>query len=232
MLVAVLSDIHANLQALEEALRSAERRGADELVNLGDVVGYGPSPSECVEIVRREFAVSVKGNHDAAVVDGDDSALPRDGKAAVALHRETLSADDVAWLDGLPLVAEAHGATYVHAAPDQPERWPRLESFRDTKRQFDAFETDLCFLGHSHKPAVVAETLGVFRVRPGHRFLVNVGAVGQPRDHDPRLSYALFDTEAFTVELVREHYDHARTAVEIDKAGLPVALADRLRRGL
>ena len=232
MLVAVFSDIHANLEALRAALRSAEARGADVLVNLGDVVGYGPAPAECLEVVRSEFAVNVLGNHDAAVAGGDVRALPRDGRAAIALHREVLSSDQVEWLGALPLVAEAHGATYVHAAPDQPELWPRLETFRDTQRQFDAFETDLCFIGHSHKPAVVSQTLGVFRVRPGHRFLVNVGSVGQPRDHDPRLSYGLFDTEAVTVEIVREHYDHARTAVEIDKAGLPPGLADRLRKGL
>ena len=232
MLVAVLSDIHANLEALRVAMASAEARGADAFVSLGDVVGYGPSPSECVEVVRSEFALSVLGNHDAAVVGGDVRALPRDGRAAVDVHRALLSEDQVAWLASLPLAAERFGATFVHAAPDQPDRWPRLESFRDTQRQFAAFDTPICFVGHSHKPAVVSNSLGVLRVRRGHRYLINVGSIGQPRDHDPRLAYGLFDTEAFSVELVREHYDHARTAVEIDRVGLPAGLADRLRQGL
>lgn len=232
MIVAVFSDIHANLEALRAAVREAEARGADRLVSLGDVVGYGPAPAECLDVVRAEFEFSVQGNHDAAVADGDVRSLPRDGQAAIELHRSLLDADQIAWLASRPLVVERHGATFVHAAPDQPERWPRLESFRDTQRQFAAFDSPICFVGHSHKPAVVSETIGVFRVRPGYRFLVNVGSVGQPRDHDPRLAFGLFDTEAFSVELVREHYDHARTASEIERVGLPVALGDRLRRGV
>ena len=232
MLVAVLSDIHANLPALRTALQLAEARGADALVNLGDVVGYGPSPSECLEIVRTEFAVNILGNHDAAVAGSDDEELPRDGRAAVDLHRTMLSDDQRAWLRDLPLVAEAYDATFVHAAPFKPEKWPRLESMRDTQIQFDAFDTPICFIGHSHRQAIVADTLGVFRVREGHRYLVNVGSVGQPRDRDPRLGFALFDTEAFTVELLREHYDRAQTVAEIAKVGLPKALGDRLQRGV
>ena len=121
--------------------------------------------------------------------------------------------------------------TFVHAAPVQPEKWPRLESMRDTQIQFDAFETPICFIGHSHRQAIVADTIGVFRVREGHRYLVNVGSVGQPRDRDARLGFALFDTEAFTVELIREHYDLAKTVAEIAAVGLPRALGDRLRTG-
>ncbi len=232
MILAVLSDIHANLPALQAAMQAAEARGADALVNLGDVVGYGPSPVECLDVVRAEFAVHVLGNHDAAVAGADDPAIPPDGQAAVALHRALLDDDRRAWLASLPLVAEGHGATFVHAAPFRPERWARLESLRDMQRQFGAFETDVCFIGHSHRPAIVADTVGVFRVRRGHRFLVDVGSVGQPRDHDPRLAFALFDTEAFSVELVRGHYDHARTVAEIARVGLPRDLGDRLAVGL
>ena len=231
LILAVLSDIHANLPALRAAMRIAEARGADELVNLGDVLGYGPSPVECLELVRAEFAVSVLGNHDAAVIGSDGAALPRDGQVAAAFHRSLLDADQLAWLAGLPLVATRHGATFVHAAPFQPERWPRLESFRDTQLQFDAFDTPICFVGHSHRQAIVSDTIGVFRVRHGHRYLVNVGSVGQPRDRDPRLGLALFDTEAFAVELIRDHYDHAQTVAEITRVGLPRALGDRIRAG-
>jgi diadenosine tetraphosphatase ApaH/serine/threonine PP2A family protein phosphatase len=232
--VAVLSDIHANLVALQSALALAEQRGADRLVCLGDVVGYGPDPGPCVDLVRAEFEVCVKGNHDEAVVgsDGEARALPRDGQAAARLHRELLTEDQAAWLRALPFRAEAHGATYVHAAPRHPERWPRLESFGQVKAQFDAFETPICFVGHSHRPAVVSESVGVLRVRPGHRYLVDVGSVGQPRDKDPRLSFALYDPEAFSVEVVRGHYDHARVAVRVGEVGLPASLGDRLRRGV
>ncbi|WP_412067555.1 metallophosphoesterase family protein [Rubrivirga sp. IMCC43871] len=232
MLIAVFSDIHANLEALRAALAIAEARGADHLVSLGDVVGYGPSASVCVDIVRSEFSLSVLGNHDEAVVTGDSSGLPRDGQAAARLHREQLSEEQRGWLAGLPLTAERFGATFAHAAPDEPGAWPRLESFRDTQRQFGAFDTPICFVGHSHKPAVVSSSLGVFRVREGHRFLVNVGSVGQPRDHDPRLSFGLYDPDAFTVETIRAHYDQARTATRITEAGLPASLAERLNKGV
>lgn len=233
VLVAVFSDIHANLQAFQAALALAEQRSADHLVCLGDVVGYGPDPGPCVDLVRSEFETCVLGNHDAAVAldDGLD-VLPCDGQAAARLHRTLLSDDQLAWLGALPLKVEAHGATFVHAAPLHPELWPRLESFGQVKAQFAAFSTPICFVGHSHRPALVSETIGVSRVRPGHRFLVDVGSVGQPRDRDPRFSFALYNPDAFTVETVRGHYDHARVAVRIGEVGLPASLGDRLRRGV
>lgn len=213
-------------------MRAAEAHGADELVNLGDVVGYGPNPVECLDTVRAEFAVNVLGNHDAAVAGTEaDDALPKDGQKAAAWHRSVLSPDRLAWLGALPYTVERHGATFVHAAPFHPELWPRLESFRDTQLQFDAFDTPICFVGHSHRQAIVSASIGVFSVRAGHRYLINVGSVGQPRDRDPRLGLALYDSEAFTVELVREHYDHARTEAEIARVGLPERLGERLRAG-
>ncbi len=232
MLVAVLSDIHANYQALRTAVSLAEARGAERLVNLGDVVGYGPDPSACVDLVRSEFEINVLGNHDAAVAADDGmEVLPRDGQEAAKIHQRLLSEEQLEWLRALPLRATAHDATFVHAAPKDPERWPRLSSFGHVRAQFDAFETPVCFVGHSHKPAVVSNAIGVLRVRPGHRFLVDVGSVGQPRDRDSRLSFALYDTEAFAVEIIRAHYDHARTSVRVRELGLPASLGDRLRRG-
>lgn len=232
MLVAVLSDIHANLAALEAALAEAERRGAGAAVCLGDTVGYGPDPEACVDLVRERCGVVVMGNHDAAVArDEGLAALPTDGQTAARLHRDWLRDDQRAWLAGLPLMAEAHGATFVHAGPHAPAEWPRLDSFRAVQAQFPAFDTPICFVGHSHKPAVVSDALGVFSVRPGHRFLVDVGSVGQPRDHDPRLAFSVFDTEAGTVEAVRCHYDVASTTARIHERGMPRGLGDRLRRG-
>ena len=232
MLLAVLSDIHANLEALQAAWRVVEARGADEIVCLGDVVGYGPNPAACIDLIRAEASLCVLGNHDAAVATGEGiDYLPKDGQTAARMHREVLDADRLGWLAELPLQETRWNATFVHAAPLDPEQWPRLESFGLVREQFAAFDTPICFVGHSHKPAVVSETLGVFRVRQGHRYLVDVGSIGQPRDRDPRLSFALFDTETFTLEPVREHYDHARTIAEVQRVGLPASLGERLRRG-
>lgn len=232
MRLAVLSDIHANLEALTAALAEADARGAEALVCLGDVVGYGPDPEACVALVRERCAMTVRGNHDAAVADGaGERWLPRDGQAAARLHHAWLSDDDRAWLGGLPLAAEAFGVTLAHASPEAPADWQRLDTFAAVQAQFAAFDTDVCFVGHSHLPAVASATLGVMRVRPGHRFLVNVGSVGQPRDRDPRAAFGLFDTETAAYELVRVHYDVARTAMRIAERGLPPALGERLAAG-
>ena len=232
MRLAVLSDIHANLEALRAVLREADQRGADTVVCLGDVVGYGPDPEACIDLVRERCDATVMGNHDAAVaLETGADILPRDGQVAAAMHRGLISAEQRAWLAGLPLVAEGHGVTLAHASPDRPGEWLRLDSFGAIKAQFDAFETAVCFIGHSHKPAVVSDAVGVTRVRPGHRYLINVGSVGQPRDQDPRAAFGLFDTEATEYELVRVHYDLARTRMRVAERGLPEALGGRLAVG-
>lgn len=232
MLLAVLSDVHANLPAFEKALAVAEERGAERYYFLGDIVGYGGEPKACLDLLRERFDGAVLGNHDLAVATGEGMAsLPPDGQRAARLHRETLSKDDLAYLANLPLTLEADGCTFAHASPQMPERWLRLESYTVTKAQFEHFETDVCFIGHSHLPAVVSNKLGVMSVRRGPRFLVNVGSVGQPRDRDARLSFGLFDTEAFTYEHVRAHYPVEQAARRIAEAGLPASLGDRLKVG-
>jgi diadenosine tetraphosphatase ApaH/serine/threonine PP2A family protein phosphatase len=137
----------------------------------------------------------------------------------------------LAYLANLPLRIEAHGCTFVHASPDDPAAWKRLSSYPDTKAQFDHFDTDVCFVGHSHVPAVVGDKLGVFNVRPGHRYLVNVGSVGQPRDRNPNLSFAFFDTETFDHETVRLPYNVDAAAAKVVEAGLPRRLSKRLLVG-
>ena len=175
----------------------------------------------------------VARGRDVAVAMGRHiEALPKDGQQAARLHRTLLDDDQIEWLAGLPLSHTAYGATFVHASPHHPEAWARLTSFKAVQAQFDAFSTDICFVGHSHRPAVASSSVGVLRVRRGHRFLVDVGSVGQPRDRDPRLAYAIYDDFNFTVEAVRVHYDHARTASRIVELGLPPSLGDRLRRGV
>lgn len=232
MRLAVLADVHANEAALAAALAEADRRGADAVVCLGDVIGYGPDPGACVDLVRERAVATVRGNHEAALADDRElAALPRDGQAAVRLHRELLDGDQTAWLAGLPLEAEVEGVTLVHAAPRDPASWTRLDSFSAVRDQFDAFDTAVCFVGHSHSPAVASDSVGAFKVRPGRRYLINVGSVGQPRDGDPRLAFGLFDTVAFAYELVRVHYDVARTVARVHERGLPESLGRRLLRG-
>ena len=233
MLLALISDLHGNLAALTRALADIDDRGIERIVCLGDVVGYGPDPEACVDLVRERCELTVLGNHDAAVaMDAGVDRLPRDGQAAARLHREWLAPDALEWLASRPLRVDREEATYVHASPASPEEWERLDSFPAIRAQFEAFDTPICFVGHSHKPAVASSAVGVFRVRAGHRFVVDVGSVGQPRDHDPRLGYTIYDTTAFTTETVRLHYDVARTVARVHARGLPDALGARLRRGV
>lgn len=233
MKIAVISDIHSNLEALTAALEEIKRREVEAIYCLGDIVGYGADPGPCVDLVREHCAGVVRGNHDEAVaLQQGLSWLPSDGREAAIHNRANLTPDQLAYLAGLPLRLEAASCTFVHASPEQPDAWLRLDSPTVAQRQFDFFDTDVCFIGHTHIAGVLANRIGVLRVRPGYRFLINAGSVGQPRDQNPRLSLAFFDTEAFTCELVRLPYDVERAAMKIREAGLPERLAARLRRGI
>ncbi|PSQ80214.1 MAG: metallophosphoesterase [Bacteroidetes bacterium QS_8_68_15] len=231
--IAVLSDIHSNLDALEATLRTLdERGGADAVYCLGDVVGYGADAAACVERVRERCDGVVMGNHDAAVAREEGmGVLPSDGQAAARNNREQLSDEQLDWLASLPLTLEAHGLRLVHASPDRPAAWTRLDGFRAAKAQFDAFDEAVCFVGHTHRPAIMADSLGVLSVRSGNRYLINPGSVGQPRDENPRAGFGLFDPDAFDYENVRVPYDTERAAEKVRAAGLPDRLARRLLRG-
>lgn len=231
--VGIISDIHSNAEALEAILGAAHAAGVHEIHCLGDIVGYGASPVECVEMVRTTCAAVVRGNHDEAVADrrGLD-VLPPGGADAARHNRALLSEDQLSYLSGLPLRIEVDGMTLVHATPDRPNRWRRLKSFNDVRAQFEAFATDVCFIGHSHVPGLVAERIGVMRMRPGTRFIVNVGSVGRPRDHDPRACLGIFDPDDFTYELRRIPYHYDAAARKMADAGLARHLADQLVRGL
>ncbi len=234
MQIALLSDIHSNLPALEAVLAHirAQVTPVERIYCLGDIVGYGAQPVECLERVRESCHGVVLGNHDLAVADGTgEMYLPRDGQAAAQHNRAVLSEEARTWLRDLPLTLADDVATFVHATPLDPERWLRMESFHLTQAQFRHFDTDLCFTGHTHMPGILSQSLGVFRIRSGHRYLVNVGSVGQPRDGDPRACVAYLDTETLDYRLERVAYNVDAAARAIKEAGLPRALASRLERG-
>ncbi|MEM8560373.1 MAG: metallophosphoesterase family protein [Bacteroidota bacterium] len=233
MRLALFSDVHANLQALEAVLAHIDATGADRLVCLGDTVGYNADPKPCLDLVRERCDVILLGNHDRAVALGDEiHHLPGDGQAAATLHRTLLAEDDLAYLAALPLVVDEEPCTYTHASPERPGDWLRLESFWQVKGQFDHFATEVCFIAHSHLPGIVSNKLGVLSVRQGPRYLINVGSVGQPRDGDPRACVAFFDTETWSYRLDRVGYDVEATVRQINEAGLPKRLGERLRRGI
>jgi len=232
--LAVISDIHSNLEALERALDGIERAGVDAIYCLGDIVGYNADPAACVELVRKYCTGVVRGNHDDAVVEERAiEALPADGQDAARHNRRCLSDDQLTYLANLPLTLSTEKCTFVHATPDAPTAWKRLTTYPAAQDQFKHFDTDLCFIGHTHVPAVMADQFGVLRVRQGHRFLVNVGSLGQPRDQNSKLSFGLFDTATFNYHNVRLSYDVDGAAEKIRAADdLPNRLAARLYEGV
>ena len=240
MRYAILSDIHGNLEALDAVLADAGSR-ADAVLCLGDIVGYGADPAACLERIAARAEAVVAGNHDHGVAGLLDLAWFNDwARAAAEWTQSRLDDDHRAWLGTRPLVHVIDDATLVHASPARPEEWDYLISAADGYEAFPAFETRVCFVGHSHRPG--AWSLGssgpthdpnatetVFE--HGRRYLINVGSVGQPRDRDARAAYALWDTDEHRVTIRRVPYDLATARGKILAAGLPTFLAERLLMG-
>lgn len=213
MRYAVVSDVHANVEALRRVLADAARCGAARVVCLGDVVGYGPQPAEALALVRRAAAVTLAGNHDDAV-SGRGSAEAFCGLAAdaVARHREALSSADLAWLRALPYVCELDGgARAAHGDFVDPPKFYYVDDAEGAAANFAATDAQLLFVGHTHVPAlaVVGDSGQVhlappqdFALEPNKRYVVNPGSVGYPREADGacRSSYVLYDSSARTVE--------------------------------
>jgi putative phosphoesterase len=233
MRIAIISDIHSNLQALEKALSLIDGMSVTEIVCLGDIVGYGGNPNECVDLVRQRASRCVIGNHDAAALDTTRSwYFTKDGRTAIDWTHKVLTKESSEYLSSLPFRIEADHFTLVHANPAEPETWAYVSTLEEASAQFDHFKTSLCFIGHTHIPSVCGEDLKTFILKDDIRFLINVGSVGQPRDHNPQLSFGLLDTDAWVYENVRADYDvHGAAQAILDNA-LPRALAQRLFNGV
>ena len=241
MRYALLSDVHGNLEALTAVLEHLAGIGADALLCLGDVVGYGADPVACVEKLVERDARFVAGNHEYGVTDRLDPRWFNPYARAAALWTASRLEDEHrAFLLELPLSLEIAGATLVHASPKNPEAWEYLITAEEGFEAFSALGTPLCFVGHSHCPGVwsLGPSGGAFkpgpeevRLRSGRRYIVNVGSVGQPRDRDPRACYAVWDRDAGRITFHRVAYDVAAAREKILKARLPRYLGDRLAHG-
>jgi diadenosine tetraphosphatase ApaH/serine/threonine PP2A family protein phosphatase len=240
MRVAVLSDIHSNLSALDAVL--AALAPFDRLWVLGDTVGYGPHPDRVVQRLASSGASAVQGNHDAATIgkiSTDD--FNSDARTAVRWTTGRISATTRAWLADLPETRREEGFTLVHGSPRDP-LWEYLLSTPAARRSFMAFETRHCLVGHTHLPLVFREDDGRIEVlAPSdgsrleldeRRCILNPGSVGQPRDGDPRASAMTIDTERGHVEWARVPYDIEATQADMAQGGLPAALIGRLELGL
>ncbi len=237
----ILSDIHANLMALEAVL--ADVPAFDKIWCLGDLVGYGPSPNECVERIQDFAHISLAGNHDwAALGRLDLDAFNTDARIANAWTQAELKPTVREYLDALPTSIEEEGFFLAHASPREPV-WEYVLDANVARINFDYFSTRICLVGHTHIPLVFvldeqrgrAETLfpslSELLALDQHRMIINPGSVGQPRDGNPRASYALLDTGNMTWEFRRVAYPVAITQERMRARGLPRRLIDRLEIG-
>jgi diadenosine tetraphosphatase ApaH/serine/threonine PP2A family protein phosphatase len=242
MRVLIVSDIHANQVALEAVLQDAPAHEA--VWCLGDVIGYGPNPNECVEIVRDlPNLICLTGNHDAAAMGGVDlSSFNPEARQSLEWTQSVLDQDTVAFLKERPEVVEASKhVTLAHGSP----RFPVYEYLLDTRsatENFDYFKTDYCFVGHTHLPVLFYLEPGDYMSRLAvppintvtelaPRAILNPGSVGQPRDRDPRSSYAIYDTESHFWDYRRVEYDIKETQRRMQEIGLPPRHAERLEGG-
>jgi diadenosine tetraphosphatase ApaH/serine/threonine PP2A family protein phosphatase len=233
MRTAVISDIHANLEALRAVLRTIDTLGADRIVCLGDIVGYGPEPNDCLDLVQERCSAVILGNHDSGVLgDTPLDQFNEFGRAAIRWTRRRITKRNLEYLRSLPLIHSGDDATYVHASPLQPSSWRYVFAWPDARRCFQAFSTQFCFIGHTHIPVVVGENGTVNVFQDHQRYLVNVGSVGQARDGNPKASFGLLDTGKSNLEIVRVPYSIEVTAEAILQARLPDYLAQRLFLGI
>jgi diadenosine tetraphosphatase ApaH/serine/threonine PP2A family protein phosphatase len=241
MRYAILTDIHSNLDAFQAVIADLQEQGGFDIIwCLGDIVGYGPEPRECVRLMREYEHLCVAGNHDWACI-GKISNLEFNSAAAAACEwtESELAADDIAYLAGLPETIIAGDFTLVHGSPRNPLREYLITDW-DAEENLTCFDTRYCLIGHTHVPLifekddsmVFSRLLEGTKIKLGeNRLFINPGGVGQPRDNDPRAAYALYDSDSGVIEHFRVNYDIEATQQKMYRAGLPQSLITRLSFG-
>jgi predicted phosphodiesterase len=237
----IYSDIHGNLEALQSVLKVLEKEKVDQYLCLGDIVGYGVNPSECIQLVRDYDSMIVAGNHDYAVAGKlKIDFFNQYAKEAVLWTRDHLSEKERQFLANLDLVQKIENVlTIVHGTLNFPEMFDYIVTLFDAHLSLELLNTPVCFLGHSHIPVAFVSgptvgfetTIEEISVDKDIKTLVNVGSVGQPRDENPLACCAIYDEEAEKIWIHRVEYDIELTISKIFSAGLPEILGERLRYG-
>ena len=235
----ILGDIHGNYDALEAVLADIENENVDNLLCVGDIVGYGAEPSKCIETLRRLNCTTVAGNHDYAVVGKIGlQYFNDDAREGILWTRKHLSSEDFEYLVSLPITLEEDGYILVHGTLHLPEFFGYVLNYRDAELCFKAMHCRLCFMGHSHVPVTFScgeilnySTSRRIALQNADKYLVNVGSVGQPRDHNPKAAYVIYDVEDKTIRVKRVDYNIESAAEKIRLSGLPIMNAERLRLG-
>lgn len=237
------SDIHGNVEALSIVLEQIEDFAPDKIICLGDVVGYGPNPNECVELVDQHAGTVIMGNHDHAVLGLTDiTYFNQYAKIAVIWTRQVMSDENLTRLSNYPFQKTIDDVLCVHSTPLNPERWDYIFNPLEGRYYLQHLEEKVCFIGHSHQPVffeqdeqghVAYDRKAEFSltVKDDCKYIVNVGSVGQPRDGNPETSYATYDSEKQRIEVKRLPYDFSKTQQKMAEANLPTFLIERLAHG-
>jgi predicted phosphodiesterase len=235
------SDVHANLEALKACIIDFRSEKLDKLFFLGDAVGYGPNPDECVKLIDEIAEVKLMGNHDYAALGLMETEYFNQYAAeSMGWTKDSISEKTVEIMSDFELTHVIDQILLVHSSPREPENWHYILDMEDAEENFDFFEDKICLLGHTHRPyivyksesgdAILAKDIEV-EIEEEYRYLVNIGSVGQPRDGDPRSCYLIYDGDAQTIRLKRVQYDVKSTQKVMAQIGLPEYLIDRLAVG-
>jgi len=238
--IAIFSDVHGNLEALQTVLRKIAAAGVDRIICLGDVVGYGADPNACLEQVVKVSDLILAGNHDCASVGLEDPGFFNPvALAAIQWTAHMLDKKNAALLRFYRPFEDEGVCRYAHSSPVEPDLWHYLFDPEDGWTVLAQTNFEMCFVGHSHRAFVCSASQkttlmreGEVQLSDGDRYLINVGSVGQPRDGDPRASFAIWDRENGNLQLHRVSYDVAAAQAKILDAGLPSFLAERIGVGM
>jgi len=241
---AIISDIHSNLEALQAVLKTIEQEKIDKIVCLGDIVGYGPNPNECLDLVKRSCEIILTGNHDFACIENSELFyFNQYAKQAIEWTLTELSREKLNYLSNLKLDAKIENYYLVHSSPYDPRSWDYILSLDEAIFNFSKFNENICFIGHSHHPIIYIEYLennilkynlkvvNKLQLDENERYIINVGSVGQPRDGNPNAAFAIIDSSNQVYELKRVNYDINKTYQKMISVDLPQFLADRLLMG-
>lgn len=238
---AIISDIHGNLAALQRVLARINELECDRIICLGDVVGYGPFPNECCDIIQKHANICIIGNHDHAAVGATSTEyFNKFAKSALFWTSHELTPDNKNFLKALPEIASEEDLLFVHASPVEPLQWNYILSLYDAEDNFKAFEQQSCFIGHSHVPVIFSYEDGEFptcepgpqiKLYDGFRYIINVGSVGQPRDKNPKASFGVYDSESKRFRFERVSYNVQETQEAMREKNLPDFLIERLALG-
>lgn len=241
MKIAIFSDIHSNLEAFKAVLNDIDRQNVDQKLFLGDIVGYGPNPNECIELLQENSDVALGGNHDwAAVGLTDDSYFNQYARESMQWTIETLTDENKEYLKTLKPDQVLDSIQIVHSTPLEPPEWHYIMSIQDAQENYPMLEKDLCFIGHSHQPVII-ECMDGTNIQPirdmyktlekNRKYIINVGSVGQPRDSNPDACYLIYEMDTGDIQFRRVDYDIKRVQKKMARKKLPQYLIDRIAIG-